>query len=284
MWILNKNRIDLQKSKTIKKMKKLKRTAIIIAALAFLAPTIQSCKKVSPKKLDGEWEMTKGTIKTSSMDSDNVYDTYTYTYNGTTESVVRNYANVWSGYKDPDPKKFKMSITFDKKAGTYTQTITRESEKIEDFGTSYKLDNGTEVDQQDLDVKITSETKTVHTGVFTITGGTGDIKKNSQFVLRENDRNTDYKSTFQYFTKQGAPISAADRYKMNYGTNKHELLKTSEINTETIKGKNYIGVVYTVDELKGGVMEISASESEKRTVGNDTEDYSTNIKWTLSKK
>jgi hypothetical protein len=274
--ILNK-----QKPKTIKSninMKKIKKSAIAIAVLVLVGASFQSCKKVSNGKLDGEWAMSSGQVIETSPKNDNTIETKTYTYDGVKVTEVKTPTP--AGYVAPAARLYSMTLAFDKEKGTYTQIIKSASDENEKQVNTVKKDqSGNLIEPLKLTETIVTEYTFTKTGVFSITGGSGDIKKNSQILLREGGMNTLIESTYTY--KDGSNIVAASG---RYYTNSGEPLKTTETYTTNTTGESYQGVVYTVDELAGGVMKISAQES--KTVVNDgtTKTYSSSISWSLNKK
>ncbi len=263
-------------------MKNLKRTAIAFAVVVFLAPSIQSCKKVSPRKLDGDWKMTSGVVKTTEINEDGEVRNTTRTYNGEKETITRTFSFGTPFYSDPAPTTFNMSYNFDKKAGVYTQVVVKVEEYTSSYEETFRLDeNNNRIDFLDVARKTTEELKSTYTGDFSITGGNGDVKKNSQFILRQNNENYVSNKTFKYYDNSNKEVVAAGRYYAGQG-NKPESLKTTDTETSSITGNTSVGTVFTVDELKKGVMEISATEMEKTVSGPYTEEESTNTNWTLT--
>ncbi|MDQ3190141.1 MAG: hypothetical protein M3Q58_00955 [Bacteroidota bacterium] len=263
-------------------MKTLKNSILAITAIALIA-TATSCKKtVTPKKLDGEWKMTSGKVVDTYVDNDaNIY-VETTTYSGETRSTVETENGIPEAAEPATP--YTMTISFDKKAGTYEQVVVSTYSYTDNIDTYKKDANGMETDQLNVDQKTVRVSTTTEKGVFTITGGTGEIEKNSQFVLRANDSESNVTYTYTYFDGATA-VSPTGRYTRDGWFGSEEELKAtkSEIIVET--GHNsFEGTIYTVDELKKGVMDVSGSYSSTRTVGATTTTDKIEFNWTLTEQ
>jgi hypothetical protein len=255
-------------------MKTLKKSIIAISAIALMAPAFTSCKKVSNGKLDGEWELTSGTIVDSYTQSGSTTEkrVRTTTYTGTN----RNDVDVINGVTQPSsaPTPFTKSLTFDKKSGTYTEVRVSTSEYV-DFTTAINSSG----DTKDLDVKITNVSTITITGIFSITGNTGDIKKNSQFILREGDYKSTYTRTYAYY--DGNTVFNVSGWKDYYT---EASLPATKSGNEEYKYKGVEGVVYTVEDLKGEEMNISSHRHYEYSYGTTTYNNETNEKLTFKKK
>lgn len=171
----------------------MKKQIFKISCIALVtALTLVSCsKKVTSRKLDGEWTVSK--IEGADVEVDSgVSLTTTYSYNGTTLTEVDYLGN-------KSTEDFTVNYSFDKKNGTYKETTVNI-----DYDTStisyYTSDGFGGYDYVGELERVTKLTTTEITeGTFTITGGTGEIKANSQIVLSNTKSTSKYDYNYQYF-------------------------------------------------------------------------------------
>jgi hypothetical protein len=276
-----------QKPKQKQNMKNLKQSIVAIAAIALIAPVLHSCSKVTPKKLNGEWVMESGTVKTTEV------------YAGQTSTVVNSYDGAKETSKVSIPgsaettttSPFTMTIKFDKEKGTYTKTTFHTTTKVgNNITPTFKKDAaGNYIDWIYVAKETTAISKMVEDGIFTVTGGTGDIEDNSEVVFRTTASNITSDETYKYYEYNqqsnsitSTVVAAAGRFAYT-NANNTEPLKTTGTNTSSNTGKALGEIVYKVDELDDN-MKISAEYSSKRVVGNVTSESATTQSWTFKKK
>ncbi len=147
---------------------------------------LSSCKKISDRKLNGEWTATTGTISEESID-DSGADIKSIVFDGSNNTQTRTYL----GNTTTEVSAYSEKLTFDKKKGTFTKVITEAKTNlndITDYSTIYDA-NGTSLGLASI-VRTTSNSTSTITGIYSITGGSGDIKKNSEIVLHYKSMTT----------------------------------------------------------------------------------------------
>lgn len=158
-------------------------------------------KKTTPRKLDGNWEVQsgEGTITNYYSFSSDILSTMQYDYNKPTVTEVKF-----------DRSNETISYNFDKKNGTYelktTSTKNREIQTDE-----YYNSNGIKAENS-INIKDYITSIEVEKGTFTITGGTGDIAKNSQIVLTKLTKYTDITHEYSYYDMYYIPITDLTEY------------------------------------------------------------------------
>ena len=175
----------------------------ITSALVLGVFALTSCKTVSPRKLDGDWTVTSGS-GSMTYTEDGVTSSLTKSYNGTAMTTTYN--------GEVDINDMTISYTFDKKAGTYTRTETATntiSQEVNYFtytpasnGNPGQYNGNNYYDRKDVEVSTT-----VEKGTFTITGGTGDIEKNTQIVFLPTSSSEASTHTFSYFNNQNVAVT-----------------------------------------------------------------------------
>jgi hypothetical protein len=256
-------------------MKNFKKIIVAIAALVILSTVFTSCKKVSNGKLDGEWELTSGSETETYTETgpENSSRKYTTTYDGKTRTVV----SITDGVTQPagPTTPYTMNLIFDKKAGTYQMKST--SSYKDDYEVSAV--NSTTGEEKEFIVKDNVTYNSVEDGIFSITGGSGDIKKNSQIFLRSGGYKSDWTRTYTYY--DGNTIINPSGWKNRWN---NETLPATKTGTDQSKGVSNSGYVLNVDELKGGEMKISAEIIQEETEGAYTEKEEIKINWNFKKK
>lgn len=249
----------------------MKKSIIKITTILLLSVVgLTSCHKtVTKRKLDGEWTLTSGS-STSSNTNNGVTTTSTITY---TDSKATTTSGGESKTID-----HTMSLTFDKKAGTYTMvkvSTTTETNTVVYFEQGsfmpYTMDQ--------KDVAVTTYTEN---GTFTITGGTGEIEKNTQIVLLPTGTTTNTVHTYTYYEDgTSTAVSPTGKY-TTYGGSKQ--YPTTETNTETTTETNSNGAVLTVTSLKKGVMDVEMNTTNTEVAGAETTSYTNNNSYTFTEK
>ncbi|HET6243028.1 MAG: hypothetical protein H0V01_09480 [Bacteroidetes bacterium] len=266
-------------------MRTIKTSLFAITAIAFLA-TATSCKKtVTPKKLDGEWKVTSGKTIYNSTNSGTTTTT-TYEFDGEKEKITYSYVG-----SVPVTNDKTVSFSFDKKAGTYTKvTVATENDKDEDVSFYSRAQNisgnYTYNFEGYFDRIIKEVSTTTEKGTFTITGGTGEIEKNTQIVLTETSNVSDANSTFTYFVAGGStPLTITDRYEQSYGSgNNYKALEASSSLTSSNTGLSSTATILNVSSLKKGVMEVNFTNSNTYVSGATTTSYTSESNWTLTEQ
>lgn len=272
-------------------MKK-KITIAKLAAVAVVAATlITSCNKtVTPRKLDGEWDVTAGSSSSStSYTNDGVTTTYSssMSYDGSVES----HSQTSGGVTVTTEVEITRAYTFDKKSGEYTSNIVSTDEE---YSTStYQVYDDAEGNYDWMNIKyvdqVTSRTSTEDaSGFFTITGDAGDeIEKNSQIVFQERSRTETYDDTYTYYnsgTETAASVSG--KYMYDWNTGNYIPFPTSKSGSEIYSGEQSEATIWNITELKGGEMTVEYIYENNYE---DTEDdYKTSSttegSWTLTAK
>jgi hypothetical protein len=256
----------------------------ITSALVLGVFASTSCKTVSPRKLDGNWTVTSGSGSFTHTENGDTYS-YTQSYNGS--------AMTYSFNGDVEIDDMTISYTFDKKAGTYTRTETGKNTTSEQFNYYIKTPayNGfpaTYDGNNYYDRKDVSEYTEIEKGTFTITGGTGDIEKNSQIVFLPTSTSKETKHTFSYFDQNNDIVNdLSNSWKPIYNNGNqttYELLPTKSTNLKSDDGKSISGTIMTVTSLKKGIMEVTLNTSNTHKEGASEYTETDNMKYTLTQK
>lgn len=265
----------------------IKRSLVAILAVAILVPSLQSCKKtVTPKKLDGEWNVTSGSTTSTYTSSTGTTTTTASTFDGAKETITTTPCVGCS----PVINDKTVSFTFDKKAGTYTMVTVATENDVEEDRNYYTKNATTPVTYNNdgkFDRKIKAVSTTTEQGTYTVTGGTGEIEKNSQIVLSETSTvsNTDY--TYTYFEAgTSTALVITDKYEQesSSGGSVYKLLVATKNELTTHTGKTFQNITMNVESLKKGVMEVNYSYSDDYTSGATTTKNTSETKWTLTEK
>jgi hypothetical protein len=261
-----------------------------LAAAAIIIAALPSCKKVTPRKLDGKWKVTKGSVSETDENPSRSTKT-TLTYDGTTETGTETTTYSTGGNPDVNQINRQLTVTYEfvKDDDTYTITSTETGTETDlDVGGYYIKDaNGSYVPFStigQLDIK-TSYTQTTTTkGIFSITGGAGDIKKNSQIVMQETSNTTDKTSTIKYFIGSSEYTSTLYNADFVNGAFVYTAAPSTETSKTNSTSETAFGIVVTVDELKGGVMDISFVINDTYTSGAYTSKSTGDYKYTLEQE
>ena len=259
----------------------------ISSALLLSVFALTSCHKtVTPRKLDGEWNVTaaSGLIKNTDSDIYGENSSSIFSFNGSTmtSTVTYNYTGI-SPITETIATPMTIAYSFDKKAGTYTTTMVMTSTSKEETD-YYKLIPGTsDYDVAGtLDAKVVIVSTTIEKGTFTITGGMGDIEKNTQIVLLKTSENTKSNTNYSYYDQvTSKEVSLTGKF-----TESGDVLPTFETVTENhVNISSTDGVeVLTVESLKKGVMEVTSLDSDNSSIGADISSSTSNFKYTLTAK
>jgi hypothetical protein len=272
---------DASKIKTMKNLL----TSMAVAALVIVA--MPSCKKVSPRKLDGKWKVVKGTVSETSEDQ-NSSSSYNTTFDGTKETGTRKVTFTSGGnpINEVIDKQLTLVYEFSKDDDSFTITSTETGTESDLFSFSYFTKDalGFYIPVQDVEVKTSFTRTNTAKGIFSITGGAGDVKKNSQIVMQYSSDERTENSTIKYFTN--ATEFASQLYVADYtgGSLTYKAAPTTKSETSKSSGNDYIALIVNVDELKGGVMDISYSENSTYTQGSSTSKSSGAYKYTLEEE
>jgi hypothetical protein len=235
-------------------MKNLKKSIVAIAAIALMAPTFTSCKKVSNGKLNGEWDLTSGTeIRTTTENTAAGINTDVRTT--VLDGKLTTSTRVFNGTPSGEPSQpYTSSYSFDKKNGTYVQTETT-TEETEFTNRSAVNPEGV---NKIIERKRTRTITTRSSGTFSITGNTGDIKRNSQIILLSGSTKQEWLDVFTY--RENDVVFNPANWKESDGSTPLSASMPGE--SEYTASRTY-GQVFNVDELKGADMTISTKDSEE---------------------
>ena len=261
---------------------------------------MESCKKTAtPKKLDGKWKATKGTsTRTSTQkltwlgctpNDCSSTSTTTETFDGATwTGTMTSSSTDGNGIVTPNPDvpiddKETMSLSFDKKNGTFEQSFVGTNtyknpywSNVYDDTTAAPLYNGGALDRKD----VTSSTGTMK-GDFQVTGGLGDTDKKSQFILFGTSWTDNWTSTYSYFlTGTDSSVNVTNLYVQDWPN--YIKVPTSESGTDGSIGESSDGDVWTVTENKKGTMTMNQTESSTNSDGSNTSSYTEEL--TLEKE
>lgn len=253
-----------------------------LIALTICCLILSSCHKtVTPRKLDGEWTQTNSveteTNEFNSANSSNFQQTIT-TNDGTTTSITYN-SSASETYLS------NKIYTFDKKKGTYTE-VEKTIKVFTDSKTIYTETNGYVGDYVQEDTQTTTKTRT---GTFTITGGTGDIEKNTQVVLSKKSVNELIEHSYVYKTFDNIIVTDFTgkfvKFYPTFGNMGGELIPMASSKSETIVYTGELDkTLFTVTKLKKGVLEMESSKSETATAELGVNTNASSLKIVLTKK
>lgn len=273
-------------------MNTFKKTVLMCTSVAVSALLLHSCNKtVTPKKLDGEWDVTSGTIATSSsytVDGTTTTTTTNSTFNGSTLSTTYTQGNLTTTVTS----QMSINLTFDKKSGEYTRVTTMTDPEYQTTtGTYYEKDaNGNYIPSGGYERTTKRVSTTTETGLFTISGNAGDeIEKNSQIVFQVNKEVENYSDTYTYVVDgTDTDLDPAGKYEAVWGSSgiSYVALETADSGTETETGSDPYSEVWNVTELKKGEMDVEYTNSTQYSSSEDdnTSSYSSVHNYTLTQK
>lgn len=261
-------------------------TSLAVAALVIAA--LPSCKKVSPRKLDGKWKVTKGTTNETSEDP-NSRSTTKLTFDGAKETgtKVTTYTSGGNSVTDNIDRQVTMTYEFSKDDDSFTIVSTETGTDTDlDMGGYFSKDaNGNYIPfSGQVDVKTSYTTTRTTKGIFSITGGAGDVKKNSQIVMQFTSEDDNTSSTIKYFSGTSEITTPLYTAEFTNGVFTYKAAPTTSNTTSTSTGDSAEGLVITVDELKGGVMDISYKDNSTYTSGTYSSKYTGEYTYTLEQE
>ncbi len=229
-------------------------TTKIFSAIAICSILMSSCHKtVTPRKLDGEWTLSNSS-KTETISDVETGETskWTKVCDGTTttetdfDGTVTSYAA-------------NLSFSFDKEKGSFTE-VEKSYYSVSGDIYYFSYSNGFYVPEGYYTQNVSAESTMTSTGTFTITGGTGEIEKNTQIVLNTNNTDNLLNKTYTYKDGSASVTDLSGKY-MNIN-NTYVLLPTTKEETINHTGVNIETQLLTVTSLKKGVLEIDVKEEE----------------------
>jgi hypothetical protein len=274
----------------------MKKTLFAIALTAVTGLFLTSCNKtVTTGKIDGEWDVTSGTVN-SSYEDDDYTSTSSSNFNGSVMTTTTT--TKYNGGTDTDTESsdVTMSYTFDKKTGEYTMTRVANETYVDNYSSYYEYDSNLDeyVYKGYFERTVDRTSTTTETGLFTISGDAGDdIEKNSQVVFHVMSTSVTYSDAYTYNDSSTDDVLDRDEtyiqgtYNPNTGEYSYDKVDKSAAGTETYSGSSTESPVWNVTELKGGEMTVEGSD---KTVYTDSEDddaaytSETTVTWTLTKK
>lgn len=244
-------------------------TLLVVIALS-------SCsKKVTSRKLDGDWTVTSG-VGTYVETVNGIALTDNITIDGSKFTIVDHMG-------ETEVSEQTMTYSFDKKEGTFTRTETEI-----DYDTNsvpyYTFDG----DEYNFDGHYSStsiENETVeYTGNYTITGGTGEIKKNSKIVLYLAGINRSTTTSYKYFDglTQVTNLTGFFFEKYNYNTNNYEYIpiSSSSSSSSTATASSYYAQLINIESITKNEMVMNFED----TYNSGTSGFSIKMQYTLTQK
>lgn len=264
----------------------------LLAATLISASMLASCSKgvVSTKKLDGEWEVTSGTITNTSTYEDGSSVTTVEEFDGTKSKVTTTYKDEDGSTSTTTENDMSISFTFDKKTGDYT--MSRVSTVFdESYEGSYYTVEGGDVDNAEYGGSMVAAKKRKGTysesGLYTLTGDAGDIEPNSQIIFQPAKTSEDFETEITYMDEEsGEVLNPSTTYIQewsNSGTYDYDKVQTAEEGTES-SVKDGVTWLWNVIELKKGEMEVEYTNSNSFTDEDGTSKYETTYTWNLTQK
>ncbi len=216
---------------------------------AICSIVVTSCHKtVTPRKLDGDWTLTSSTNTSIS--------TYTSGTVSTTTTVNDGSNTVETSDGDTLSYASSSTFSFDKKAGTFVQVVN-ESRPTTTTVTYYNKIGSDYYPVGTYTQKDNPSAVSTEYGTFTITGGTGDIEKNTQIALITNSYTGVITHNYTYFDGSVQVTDFSNKYIETYNSNnQYEAMKSTVTRNGSSTGVNIDFTVLTVTELKKGVMDL----------------------------
>jgi hypothetical protein len=255
----------------------------LLCVLLLIFSTLGACKKVSTTKLEGEWELTEGVEKISyTANSGNTFDQI-ITYTGASHSVTETINGVVQ-LPAKEALPYTLVIKFEKKSGAYEKIVSHSKTINNTAVYTFKRSDAGAYDFKNLDQKVEQIFSEVEKGIYTITGGAGDVKKNSQIVLRPSSSNQTLTENFSYFDGAIA-VSPSGRY-MYSAQNSNNIidLPLTQTSTQSASGTTSKGIVFDVKELSKGLMKLSAKDEENKTIGISSTKFTREINYTFRER
>lgn len=253
-------------------MKNFNKIAMLALVAIMAVSVMESCKKVSIKKVDGVWTVVSFDIEQMWTDEDGDKVTWTRSFNGSTETVTTKIEEVGEA-TETETESNEMTIEFEfmKKEGTYTQTTVSNTSWTLESLAYYTSDGAGSFAWAGLYDRSTEQENTnVNGGTYSVTGGSGDIKKNSQLVLVQTSSKDNWTDTYAYMeagetTSMDPDTMYVEVWNSGTGQFDYEKLGTAETGSSSNDGASSSGMILNVDELKGGAMDLSYDTEDKET-------------------
>ncbi|MEZ4720948.1 MAG: hypothetical protein R2813_03620 [Flavobacteriales bacterium] len=263
------------------------------ASLMLSTMMLASCSKgvVSTKKLDGEWEVTSGTITTTSTYDDGSSVTTVEEFDGTKSKVTTTYKDANGTTSMSTENDMSISFTFDKKTGDYTMSRVSTIFDESYAGSYYTVEGGDEDNAQYGGSMVAAKKRKgtySESGLYTLTGDAGDeIEPNSQIVFQPAHTSEDFVTEISYMDEEsGAALDPSTTYTQEYnnsGNYDYSKVQTSEDGTES-SVKDGVTWLWNVVELKKGEMEVEYTNSNSFTDEDGTSKYENTYTWKLTQK
>lgn len=257
-----------------------------------------SCKKVSDNKLNGEWSVVSGAINILSSNSGGTTETAT-TFDGVTQKGTVKYTpETPTVANQPTTTTIELPTTisfkFDKKTNKYTKTTVQKTTSKNSISYYVPVSSGTGyISGGFIERRSEINTTTVEDGIYRITGGTGDVKKNSQIMLIAGSLVAESDYTYTYYNSAtDTPADITNKYKQTISglVTKYDLLSANlseSYTSTTTTEKNNQAIIWTVNDLKKGSMDISYSTTQSTSISGSTSGTTTNtelVSYKLSEK
>ena len=281
--------------KTIITMKSFNKTLIALGLVAVSGAFLTSCNKtVTSGKVDGDWDVTSGSMN-ESWSQDDYSETTTSTFNGSKVTSTTTIKDGNDTDTDGATTDLKISYTFDKKTGDYSTSRVETSNDIDMYGTYYVFNDTTdEYEWEGTYERVANRISTItESGLFTVTGDAGDdIEKNSQIVFQMMSMSENFTEEYTYYDEEsGDELNRSDIYEAEFNPNTFETDYNrpdgSDEGSESISGSSSSSLVWNVTELDKDVMTVEWSDDVNYVDGNDNDNNyqsSSTGSWTLTAK
>jgi hypothetical protein len=228
-------------------MKKLSIYTLLFTTLLFSF----SCKKVSNNKLDGKWELSSATISsTYSSPLETSSQNFVFMNKIAQSTIINNGITVLQSFP------YNEQLTFDRKSGKYFREINYTS-----TDTTYTTVSNPDNEPQEINVMQVgySQYSISEIGTFSVTGNSGDVKKNSQLVMISTEERILFNIKRDFFPMlSDGNYSSVSMDIIGWTDANEELLTNQDFEAKT-KGNSSEGTIYFVEGLKGGVMEMKSN-------------------------
>ena len=255
---------------------------------------ITSCSKtVTPRKLDGDWDVTSGTTEDSWI-GDDYSRTTTSTFNGSTVTSTTTEKIGNNSETDGSTTDMTISYSFDRKSGEYSSTMVGTNEDVDFSGFSYYIEDT--IPGSDAYIyggtyeRVATRTSTTNeSGLFTITGGAGeDIEENSQVVFQMMTQDVSYTETYLYYDEDsGDEIDRRDMYIYDWEDDDYDNPSASDEGSESYTGSSSESMVWDVVEMDKETMTVEWMDETIYVDGTDADNNftsTTSVSWTLTAK
>jgi hypothetical protein len=228
-----------------------------IALLLIVLVFAFSCKKVSNNKLDGKWELSSAIINSSNTGpGDSFAENFTLNNSLAKTTLNTNGNTIFSEFP------YSQFLTFDRKSGKYFKEIN-----FTFTDTIYTTAYNTENEPQELKIMqvIVSKNLIVENGTFSVTGNSGDIKRNSQLVMIINEEKNVLNISQIIYPEIAENVFATEAMDATGWVDVNGKSFSSEKFESLTRGTSSEGIIFFVEGLKGGIMELKSNTNFQTT-------------------